>query len=84
MKKIITAIMTKSRGFMMGIYQSLHDHVKMIMGAFTAIPNKTLPVLFSPKACMPIPFMIEVLLTMEPNDPMLKPIPIITPLEPGV
>jgi len=57
---------------MMGIYQSLHDHVKMIMGAFTAIPNKTLPVLFSPKACMPIPFMIEVRLTIERNDPMMN------------
>jgi hypothetical protein len=60
---------------MMGIYQSLHSHVKMIMGAFTPIPNKILPVLISPKACMPIPFMIEVPLTMKRNDPMLKPYP---------
>jgi hypothetical protein len=58
---------------MMGIYQSLHDPVKMIIGAFTATPNKTLPVLMSPDACMPILFMVEVLLTMERNDPMLKP-----------
>ncbi|MFV9645727.1 MAG: hypothetical protein ACNYWU_07900, partial [Desulfobacterales bacterium] len=33
MKKAITAIMTKSRGFMENIYQSFHDLVKMIIGA---------------------------------------------------
>jgi hypothetical protein len=36
MKKTITAIMTKSRGFMEDIYQSFHDLVKMIIGASAA------------------------------------------------
>jgi hypothetical protein len=36
MKKAITAIMTKSRGFMEDIYQSFHDFVKMIIGASAA------------------------------------------------